>query len=151
MSGKKKIDYKAVFQVLLDILPRPPAVKELVLDFEAAVWLAARDILPQIQLRGCSFHWAQAVWRKVQHVGLQAAYSEDADMHKIIKMLLALPFPPAEHIPPAFTYLQGKAATDQLSELMRYVETAWINGRIWRPRSWSIYQQSVRTNNDVEG
>ena len=72
-------------------------------------------------------------------------------MHKIIKTLLALPFLPAEHIPPAFTYLQGKAATDQLNELMRYVETTWINGRIWRPRAWSIYQQSVRTNNDVEG
>ena len=104
MSGKKKLDYKAVFQVLLDILPRPPAVQELVLDFEAAVWLAV-DILPQIQLRGCSFHWAQVVWREVQHVGLQTAYSEDADMHKIIKMLLALPFLPAEHISPAFTYL----------------------------------------------
>ena len=80
-------------------------MKELVLNFEAAVLLAAWDILPQIQLRGSSFHWAQAFWRKLQHVGLQTAYSEDADMHKIIKMVLALPFFPAEHIRPASTNL----------------------------------------------
>ena len=108
------------------------------------LWTQEKDLCE------CSFHWVQAVWRKVQHVSLQTAYGEDADMHKIIKMLLALPFLPDEHIPPAFTYLQGKAATDQLNELMRYVETTWINGRIWRPRTWSIYQQSVRTNNDME-
>ena len=35
-------------------------------DFEKAVWSALRQTLPGVQLKGCSFHWTQALWRKVQ-------------------------------------------------------------------------------------
>ena len=33
---------------------------------------------------------------------------------------------------------------------MDYINT-WINGSKWKPASWTVYHQSVRTNNDVEG
>ena len=26
-----------------------------------------------------------------------------------------------------------------------------MDNAVWRPRNWSIYRQSIRTNNDVEG
>ena len=54
MSGKKKGDYKAVLQALLSILPNKPRVKKITL------------VLPNIKLMGCSFHFTQALWRKVR-------------------------------------------------------------------------------------
>ena len=66
MSGRKKGDYKAVLQALLSILPNNPRVKKVTLDFEKAMWSATRQVLPNIKLMGCSFHFTQALWRKVR-------------------------------------------------------------------------------------
>ena len=66
-----------VLQALIDALPQPPAVQAVVSDFEAALWLAVRDVFPGVAQRGCEFHFSQAVWRNVQSVGLQSAYAKD--------------------------------------------------------------------------
>lgn len=65
MSGQKRRDYRAVLDAVTSILPRPPRVTKVMLDFEKAVWSALRQTLPNVQLKGCSFHWTQALWRKV--------------------------------------------------------------------------------------
>ena len=60
-----------VFQHIISCLPRRAAVQYLVADFEKAAWNAARSVFPGIGIRGCNFHWEQAVWRKAQELGLQ--------------------------------------------------------------------------------
>ena len=37
------------------------------------------------------------------------------------------------------------------SKLMDYINNTWINASTWKPASWTVYRQSVRTNNDVVG
>ena len=64
MSGKRKRDYRAVFRELLELLPSP-ALRQVTLDFECAVWKVLRQLLPDVKLLGCVFHWTQALWRKV--------------------------------------------------------------------------------------
>lgn len=59
---------------------------------------------------------------------------------------------PAEHIPEVFGYLQRKASTQQLQQVTDYIRETWISGSVnWSPRNWTVYKQSIRTNNDVEG
>lgn len=65
MSQRKKVDYKAVFEAILQRIPTPPVVEEVVLDFERAVWAALRICLPRVRIYGCWFHWAQAVFNRV--------------------------------------------------------------------------------------
>lgn len=65
MSRRKKTDYKAVLEAILDVLPEAPAVEEAVLDFERAIWAALGTVLPGVKPHGCWFHWSQAVYRKV--------------------------------------------------------------------------------------
>ena len=65
MSGRKKLDYRKVFEKLLEILPSAPKVQQITLDFEKATWAALRKVLPRAKLHGCVFHWTQALWRKV--------------------------------------------------------------------------------------
>jgi len=52
-----------------------PRVQAVVADFELAVWKAVRQVLPGVTQRGCAFHFGQAVWRNIQAVGLQTAYT----------------------------------------------------------------------------
>lgn len=66
MSGRKKLDYRKVFEKLLEILPSAPKVQQITLDFEKATWAALRKVLPRAKLHGCVFHWTQALWRKVR-------------------------------------------------------------------------------------
>ena len=66
MSGRKKRDYKAVLETVISLLPNQSRVIKTVLDFEKAMWSAIRQVIPNVELMGCSFHWTQALWRKVR-------------------------------------------------------------------------------------
>ena len=68
MSGRKKGDYKAVLKAILTILRSQPKVTKFTLDFEKAAWSAIRQVLPHVKMMGCSFHFTQALWRKVSAI-----------------------------------------------------------------------------------
>ena len=68
MLGKCKKDHKKVLKSVRYILPNLE-MKQIVLDFEAAVWHAVHEVLPRVTVFGCAFHWSQAVWQKVQKLG----------------------------------------------------------------------------------
>ncbi len=81
---------------------------------------------------------------------LQNSYSNDAPTYKLCRKLMALPFLPADDITTQFNILWETAA-GTLADLFSYVETTWINARLWTPSTWSVFGRSIRTNNDVEG
>ena len=151
MSSRRTVDYVAIFDHLNTILPTAPQVNAMVLDFELALWKAIQQVYPSVVIRGCAFHWTQAVWRKIQGVGLQSSYTQDVAIHHLCKQLLGLPFIPADHIRPVFNTLKLRAATLSLQEVTGYIEDTWIDSTMWAPETWSVFGQSIRTNNDVEG
>ena len=106
MSGKKKSDYKGVMRVVKDLLPTL-SLQEIVLDYEMAMWKAVNSVFPTVPIRGCAFHWGQAVWRKVQDLGLQTSYMEREETYNFCKKLMALPYLPSDSIPGLFAHLQG--------------------------------------------
>ena len=73
MSRRHKRDYTAVFKHMKEIIPTMNPIR-LVTDFEAAIWYGARKIFPNIAISECNFHCGQALWRKVQELGLAVAY-----------------------------------------------------------------------------
>lgn len=120
----------------------------------AALWQALRKALPATRLRGCVFHWAQAVWRKVQALGLSPIYAEKGTVFRCVRSMLALPFLPADLIPQAFQNLSRQNCVRNSANLMilfQYVERTWLNSQVFRCVDWSVHKQPVRTNNDVEG
>lgn len=44
--------------------------EQIVMDFEAAAHTAASTIFPNIELKGCNFHYGQCLWRRIQGLGL---------------------------------------------------------------------------------
>ena len=69
----------------------------------------------------------------------------------VCRKLLALPFLPAEHIAPAFDRLESRNENESLAALFTYIGDTWMRSSVWPPHRWTVYQDAVRTNNDVEG
>ena len=148
MSGKRTSDYKRLFQVVKKELGTI-SVTEIVADFEASVWKAITREFPAVRIRGCIFHWTQAVWRNVQQNGLQVPYMKDAATHSYIRRLLALPMLPHEHIAPVFESIR-QDTTEALTKLNTYINKYWVHSKVFPPKSWSAFYRTTRTNNDVE-
>ena len=70
------------------------------------------------------------------------------------RKMMALPFLPAHQTLAAFDELidNVKPGCDtRLKDLIDYFSRNWMNSTIWPPQNWSVYKNTVRTNNDVEG
>jgi len=154
MSRRTTKDYRAVlrgFQDLVNTAGLSVRVNTVVSDFEKALWRAVMEMLPQVNHRGCLFHWSQAIMRKMRALGLQTAYQTDRKTHRFCRSLFALAFLPSSDIPTAFARLEAKARTPEAPELCAYIRATWIDNGLWPPAAWSAYRHAIRTNNDVEG
>jgi len=58
------------------------------LDFEAALWQALAMEFVDAVVKGCTFHYAQAIWRKVQEMGLQTAYTQRRRVQSFIRLVM---------------------------------------------------------------
>ena len=54
----------------------PPEVKT---GFELALVQSIHISFPNASFRGCYYHFSQAIWRKVQSIGLQQEYQTRED------------------------------------------------------------------------
>lgn len=64
---------------------------------------------------------------------------------------MALPFLPENEIKKTFERLEQQVQDPNLCRLLEYIKHQWIESTMFHPKCWSIYQQAVRTNNDIEG
>ena len=52
------------------------------IDFEKAVIAAIHDIFPTAEVKVCTFHFTQAVWKNTQRFGLSTFYKDDPSVRK---------------------------------------------------------------------
>ena len=114
------------------------------------IWKGLKAVYPETTFHGCTFHWAQVVYRKIQELGLCKTYNSGGSLRRMLRRILALPFLPAEHILPAFNKLRQKAP-DMLTPLLEYINNTWMNSSAWKIEEWTCFMRTLRTNNDVEG
>ena len=95
-----------VFQAINRLLPIQPSVERFVVDFEAGIWKGLRSVFDEPDINGCAFHWGQAVWRQVQQLENQVAYSRRDDVYMFIRKVMALPFLSPETPPPPTPLLE---------------------------------------------
>ena len=50
-----------------------------------------------------------------------------------------------------FMELKDLATSPALRSLVEYVQATWLESTVWSPDRWSIFNQSVHKNHDVEG
>ncbi|KAL5021166.1 hypothetical protein ScPMuIL_000321 [Solemya velum] len=108
MSRCRKEDYMETLKAVKTSLFSTPDLDEI-----AAIWGAVKEVFPSVTIHGCTFHWCQAVYRKISELGLQTAYKEKGLFYILLKKLLALPYLPRRHIHPTFYELRQQAGTSE--------------------------------------
>ena len=78
----------------------------------------------------------QAIWWKVQDLGLAVSYTSDLSVQKFIHRMMFLPFLPHEHITLLFTNMilldtPTSPMLPLLHQLLNYIQTIYSN--IWPP------------------
>ena len=67
----------------------------IIVDFELAVHNVVRTLFPASSLKGCLFHFGQALRRKLQELGLSAKYGkEDNGVSKWFRLFIGTAFVP---------------------------------------------------------
>ncbi len=172
LKSKKKEVYSEIFRVISyniqRIVPRGFRIRTaaMMMDFESAERNAFSEVFPAIRVRGCTFHFGQALIRKVTNIGLKVQYADkDSLVRAWIRELLALPFLPSYMIRDVWNgYLNDpRNITDKAGQLFpptdpqtwqilmdysQYFVKTWLS----RVDDWNHYSNdSHRTNNIPEG
>ena len=133
-------------------------IRNVHVDFEYAIHWAFKS---WGKIKGCYFHLTQALWRRVQHLGMARHYNNDKSLKMLIRCVVALPFVPKN---------MGEAVLDNLRELpmnkdsphyeefvkfqeefLDYFELTYIRGN-YDPEIWNLYGRWKQlTNNISEG
>ncbi|XP_034935332.1 uncharacterized protein [Chelonus insularis] len=129
VTGKFKSVYVEILKQLQILEPRLDP-KTIIVDFEIAFIHAVKEVFPNVLVKGCFFHYTQAIWRKIQAYHLQNNYAKDSEYALNLKMLFAIPFVPECDVVAAYDEL---ISTDfyikhesELEELLSYYENIWL-------------------------
>ena len=166
MGNRRTRSYRLVFRLLKRAVHRIThhhwRPRQVVCDFEFALWAAVQFELPAARLGGCYFHWTQSLWRKVQEVGLARAYATNRQVRRIIRKVFALGYLPLPVVRLSFQQLLQAGSTQRamnaLPPLREFLEP-YLRDRYVRanapfpPADWNVYNRDIdqRTNNHVEG
>jgi len=168
MSSKNQKCYEHLFQDLIEIgnnygYELNPAC--IITDFEKAAINAIHNIFPECVQKGCFFHLAQNVWRKIQSCGLATAYGTDEHFSLQLRYIPALAFLQPNEIITAFNEIKQYIPI----EIYNWFDETYVNGKIRRtfrngtisrspplfpPEFWSVSHNNEldipRTQNKVE-
>jgi len=73
---------------------------------------AFRRVFGQVDVTGSWFHFAQAIIKRLNKLGLKDDYMRDASVQDVVRCLMCLPLQPAGEICPAFKEVKLIVTTD---------------------------------------
>ena len=124
-------------------------------DFESGLQKSLRYCFAGVIVKGCWFHFCQALTRKLQNLGLKTRYINDYDFRFWCKQFSALAIISTEHLKQAMdtiltngiNYKQEQAVL----KFIKYFNNQWLHGS-QPPDIWNHFENyEKRTNNDLEG
>ena len=107
-------------------------------DFELAALNSFKQCFPGLIVRGCQFHFCQAIIRHVTTLGFKVRYSTDANFRHWVKSLAALSFVPADQAEQAWAMVKETRPRSS-DQLVAYMERTWFQGKS-TCHSWSMLQ-----------
>ena len=105
LPDKSARSYDIFFEQLSSALKRHKLklekAKTFISDFETNIQKYFSKWFPNIETKGCLFHYSKAIWKKVSDHGMKRFYSnksEDPKFGNFIRLILGLPFLKIEDI-----------------------------------------------------
>ncbi|KAL4136171.1 hypothetical protein QTP88_007735 [Uroleucon formosanum] len=129
------------------------------LAFEITMFNTIKNKYPDAQIRGCFFHYTQAIYRKVVDVGLQNDYvsSEGDPLIKIlVRRIPALPLVSIEQLDNLWLIIESEKPDNnqKVEEFLNYFVETWLDDLTLRFSRyiWNCWNNTDRrTTNDLEG
>ena len=163
LPNKTTETYRRLFMKLKELMPAARPISAM-LDFEQSAMNVISECYEGIHIQGCFYHLTQSLYRKVQALGYQTKYADDADFAMMVRMIGALAFVPIADIADVFEELREHTENiNEMQQLLDYFEDNYIGrvrrrGRVvplYEPHIWNIHNrvenELPRTNNSVEG
>lgn len=124
LPGKTQTLYTNLFREVADWADIDP--QTILCDFEQGLQNAVKTIWPQATIRGCYFHFTQALWRNLQTHHLATEYNvPGSQVHKYFKIMQSFPFLPLIDIDEAWRIVKALLPADMAS-FADYFERTWI-------------------------
>ncbi|XP_031345516.1 uncharacterized protein LOC116172439 [Photinus pyralis] len=122
-----------------------------------------RECFPNVSVKGCFFHLAKNMRKKLADLNLIQTYNTDAEFALKAKMVIAISFVPLDHLDEALDSL-ADVLPPELHPLLNWFEDNYVgrlnrrgNGRrapIFESSIWNLYERTLheedRTNNHSE-
>ncbi|KAI5154603.1 hypothetical protein ENBRE01_3419, partial [Enteropsectra breve] len=96
LSNKSEMTYNIAFAELINYFGCMPDF--IVCDFEIALIKSLSINFTESKLKGCTFHFGQAIWCNIQKNSLASRYISDVGFNFFIRSLLNSTFVPADKI-----------------------------------------------------
>ncbi len=100
-------------------------------DFEKAAMNAVLIAFPGVQCKGCHFHLAQSVYRRIQNANLAIRYGNNENVSSMIQRLPTLAFLSPLEIPQAFEELKN-IIPQEANLIVEWFEEFYVLGRVRR-------------------
>lgn len=129
MTRKTSLCYTEVFKYIeTNVFSLEPA--EIMTDFEAGMRNSIKIMYPKAKLRGCWFHFCNALRKKSLRLGLRPLINSTPNAKLILKELMSLLLLPADNIVQGYLYIKEMAMNHELLEhfrpLFTYFESFWL-------------------------
>ena len=128
-------------------------------DFELAIRDSFISHFPDVEAKGCAFHFAAAIIKKVARNGFKGQYSDPkcAAFRGFIRGMTGIVNVPPLRLKEAIRNLYiladkltGRQRSFSIS-LIKYFNRTWVNGH-FPPSTWMMFDhQGETTNNQSEG
>ncbi|CAF4328575.1 unnamed protein product [Rotaria sp. Silwood2] len=127
----------------------------ILIDFEQGMINAINDIFPQASVKGCHFHFAQNIWKKVKKYNL-VKLSKEENIRRQIANIIALPLIPTNEINNSMEKIIDELCNydSKLDKLTDYVIKNYVEDARFSVQMWNHFDNigvRPRTNNHLEG
>lgn len=158
---KDELNYVKLFRMIDAYVTTKPL--SLNVDYEKAVFNAAKLVWPLCHIYGCFFHLSQSFLRKVQSKYLKI-YKTESEFRSSYRLMQSLAFLPENDVIDVFLFLK-RTTTSSFEPMLNYLEKVYIGklkagskvNRVvarYPIPSWNLYNRVMkklpRTNNAIE-
>ena len=129
MQTKDEKSYREVFGQLKDVAIEKNVrlnPKLALGDFEKASTNALKYHFPNVEIKGCWFHYRQAIMKRASKIGLYALYHQE-EYCEFLNRLGALALIPENQVEEALQIIESIKPNDpKCDELLHYFKRTWI-------------------------
>ncbi|XP_022183073.1 uncharacterized protein LOC111042691 [Myzus persicae] len=130
--------------------------KTFLIDFEIGMIVSIRETFGyETSIKGCLFHLGQAIWRKVQYLGLIHDCNQNGEIKKTVRRICSLALVPKDQIDYCWIEIHAQAPEHEgLNRLMSYFVETYLDTDvcIFNRSIWNHYETDhTRTINHLEG